>query len=213
MSYSSNRILLAGAALAVTAMVQAPAHATGGMAMTWRVAELGKSSIAAQASAWNALPRNVVVVGCGNPNAGGCNAYKGDTPITERRRIMCFVPGKSAEPAGYAAVFAGYPTGGGDPNWRSYYGWSGGQIGLSNYYLGSSLTSKAVADKNCQTDLRDPNARMIEHHDNNVNGWSLGGTVHPGSQVKHELMINCEETSKHKYWASINGQPANPWNP
>jgi hypothetical protein len=158
---------------------------------------------------WRTYPHNIpngAVVGCNNK----CDAYKGDTAATEIRPILCIVPGTSPEPASYAAtVGTSTSPNAASSNWRFYYGWSGGQIGLSRPYRGSDLVSRAVADGFCKRDLRDNNARMAEHHDNKIGGWALGGTIHPRSNAKG-LLTNGGKADA-SFWTAINDQPANPW--
>ena len=195
-------------------MLSGPAFATSGKGMTWLAYDLAHSSNASQAAAWQALlavEPDAVVVGCANK----CDAYKGDTAGSERLPILCFVPGTKPEPALYAPVFAPFGTAASaaSSNWRFYYGWSKGKVGLTRPVLGSSLTSRAVGDAMCKTDLKDPAARMAEHHDNGVGGWALGATIHPNSNAKG-LLRNPQSNGKiQRFWTAINDQPANPWNP
>ncbi|MFM5908827.1 MAG: hypothetical protein ACKOPO_14760 [Novosphingobium sp.] len=185
--------LLLAAAAAQAAPPPPPAPGATHKGMTWR-------------TYGNNVPGGAVV-GCKNQ----CNAYQGDTLPSERLPVLCIVPGTSPEPAGYAAAVGG-PTAAGaaSSNWRFYYGWSGGQIGLSRPTLGADLTSRTVGDNICKRDLKDPNARMAEHHDNKVGGWGLGGMIHPNSNAKG-LLTN-GGTSDSKFWTAIKNQPANPWN-
>lgn len=229
MSMKSRIIMGTLAALAAIPALTAPAMASGGKAMTWSTYEFGAASNTnvAQRNAWNSMIASnpkVAVVGCKNGGAGGCDAYKGDTAIPTKLRVLCIVPGNSAEPAGYANVFSGTSFANtASSNWKFYYGWSGGQIGLTKPVSGSTITSRAVGDNMCKTALGDPNARMAEHHDNKVGGWALGGMVHPKSKAK-ALLLNgpvctCDDddddqnsgkTAK-RFWTAINGQPANTW--
>lgn len=200
------------ALLAMTAQVS-PALAAGGKGMTWRTYDFATAGTAQQQSAWNTLigaVPNVVVVGC----QAKCNAYKGDTPKAQTRPILCIVPGNSAEPKDYPALFNAKPlTGTASSNWRFYNGWSGGQIGLTNPVLGMTITSRAVGDAMCQdrvNGLGDPAARMAEHHDNKVGGWGLGGTIHPNSKTIHLLRATCQKEGVN-FWTAIKNQPANVW--
>lgn len=176
--------LAAVALLGVSTML----HAQNGMAMTWK----SKKAVV--------LGNNkIVVVGC-----SGCDAYKGDTKVNQKLRILCIVPGNEPEPAAYAAFLT-------TNNLKKfYYNWSGGRIGLTKKVKGETITSQAVADQKCKTDLNDSQARMIEHHDNKVGGWSLGGFVHNNSKAKGQLR-NPNKMGQNKYWARINDTPANPW--
>lgn len=171
------------------------AHAQNGMAMTWK----NKTDPAFLGSAGNIGGQRIVVVGCSN-----CNAYQGDTSIQEKRRILCIVPGNQPEPAVYANKIAA------NNYFRAfYYDWSGGKIGLTRKIKGTKLTSQALGDRFCKIDLSDNNARMIEHHDNKVGGWNLGGFIHPNSKAKNQLR---NPNNSQNYWARIRNQPANPWN-
>lgn len=138
----------------------------------------------------------IVVVGC-----SGCNAYKGDTDIRTKpkRHILCIVPGNEPAPTIYTTEYA---------TRKFYYNWSGARIGLSKKVRGSTITSRAVGDRFCKTDLKDGRARMIEHHDNKVGGWNLGGFIHLRSRAKGKLR---NPNAGHRFWASIRNQPANPW--
>jgi hypothetical protein len=228
MNIKKRIILGAFTALAAASAFTAPAMASGGKAMTWSTYEFGAASNTnvAQRNAWNSMVAsnpNVAVVGCKNGGAGGCNAYQGDTAIPTKLRVLCIVPGSSAEPVGYANVFSGLAmTNTASSNWKFYYGWSGGQIGLTKPVSGSTITSRAVGDGMCKTALGDTNARMAEHHDNKVGGWALGGTVHPKSKAK-ALLLNgpvctCDDDddqdsgkTARRFWTAIDGQPANTW--
>lgn len=220
------------AAVAAVSSFSAPALASGGKAMTWSTYELGAASNtnAGQRNAWNSMIAsnpNVTLVGCKNGNANdGCNAYAGDRAITKKLRVLCLVPGNSPEPTGYANAFNTLAmTGTASSNWRFYYGWSGGQIGLTKPVVGSTITSQAVGDNLCKTALGDSNARMAEHHDNKTGGWAMGGTIHPRSKAKALLsngpVCTCDDDDENgeesgktakRFWTAIKNQPANLWN-
>lgn len=171
------------------------AHAQNGMAMTWK----NKTDPVFIGNAGNIGGQRIVVVGCSS-----CEPYKGDTSIQEKLRILCIVPGNQPEPAVYATHISAN-------NYfkKFYYNWSGGQIGLTKKVKGEDITSQAMGDKLCVKGLSDNNARMIEHHDNKVGGWNLGGFIHPNSQAQGQLK---NPNNTQKYWARIKNQPANPWN-
>lgn len=178
-------------------------HAQNGMAMTWKN-KLPQQLITSNVG--KAVSKRIVIVGC-----SGCNAYKGETSIQEERRILCIVPGNKPEPAAYAALIAAN-----NPFKKFYYNWSGGQIGLTKPIMGTKITSQAVGDKYCKAGLGDPKARMLEHHDNRVGGWNVGGFMHPNSKAKNHLKKPKLASNKPKkanhYWVRIKNQPANPWN-
>ncbi len=201
---------LAGATTAAIA-----ANGTNPNAMTWGTHGFKASNGAtpAQVTAWaqvKASNPKATVVGC----KGSCDSYQGDTAETEKLRILCFVPGSIPEPTGYAGLFSGGNySNSASPNWQFYYGWSGGKIGLSIPVLGSTITSRAVGDGICKhktKGLNDANARMAEHHDNGVGGWSMGGEVHANSKVPN-LLLNASQAKSFRFWTAINGQPANLW--
>ena len=211
---NTAKMVLGLALAAGTMAISAPAQATGGKGMTWSAYDLSNSTTPGAAAAWQALLAAVpdaVVVGC----AMKCNAYQGDAAATAKMPILCFVPGTMPEPALYAPVFApsGTAPGAASSNWRFYYGWSKGKVGLSKPVAGSALTSRAVADAICKRDLSDPAARMAEHHDNGVGGWALGAIIHPNSNAKGLLKNPGSQGKDQRFWTAINDQPANPWNP
>lgn len=170
-------------------------HAKDGMAMTWKTKT--PTEVAGKVGG-----KRVVVVGC-----QGCDAYTGDTKTTQKRHILCIVPGNAPVPGAYSAHLAannGFK--------KFYYGWSGGKIGLTKKIKGTQITSRAVGDQICKSNkgLKDSKARMIEHHDNKVGGWNLGGFIHPNSKAKAKLK---NPSNTRKFWAGINDKEANPWNP
>lgn len=174
--------------------INTSAQAGGGLAMTWKTKTVNEL----RGQAGKIGNQRIVVVGC-----SGCNAYKGDTKITEKRHILCIVPGNAPEPAAYAARFSAQ---------KFYYNWSGAKIGLSKRRKGSTITSKAVGDQFCKSDLNDSQARMIEHHDNRIGGWNVGGFIHENSIKPNKLELKKNKPLKpHKFWSSIKNQPANPW--
>lgn len=200
----NSKSIIASLSVAVIMGLSTVAQAHHGIAMTWKT----KTVHELRGPAGKIGNQRIVVVGCSQ-----CNAYKGDTKITEKRHILCITPGNAPEPAVYNARFSAH---------KFYYNWSGAKIGLSKRRIGSTITSRAVGDQFCKADLNDSQARMIEHHDNKVGGWNVGGFIHPNSKAPAKLRLpkapnNATEAEKnklkpHKFWAAIRNQKANPWN-
>lgn len=183
------------------------ANGTNPMAMTWGT-DTDSSQIGGS---------NVTSVGCNHAGVS-CNAYTGDTSENEKHRILCIVPGTAPEPVAYTNYFsAGNYSNVAVNNWKFYHNWSGAKIGLSGMIPGSSMLNasnqltQSKADAICKSivGLNDPNARMLEFHDNKVGGWAVGGLIHPNSKVKHELRT---KNANLKYWVRIIDQPSNLWN-
>lgn len=213
MNISIQKSLLAAAG--VLAMLSGPAQAINGSntnAMTWGAVDIpGVTNIAVNPST---DMRKVVVVGCHAAN-GSCNPHVGDASETDVHPILCFVPDSIPEPAPYAAYFQANfnPAGKASSNWRFYHGWSGGQVGATRPIPASLIPTKAQADAACAGPifgLNDPNARMLEFHDNGVGGWGLGGVLHENSHAKQSLRN--PGVNPRRYWTYINDQSSNPWN-
>jgi hypothetical protein len=181
---SAKSTMLVLGAMLVSTLITPQAMASNGKAMTWK--------------AYDLPPNAGVRVGCFDV----CDAYVGDTDIATKLPILCFVPGNAPIPSAYQAyAVAQRPN-----DWQFYMNWSGGQVGLTNPVLGQGLTL-AAANTLCQKTLKDPNARMAEHHDNGAGGWSLGASVHIKSKTPNAL----KHAGPKKFWTSINDQNANPW--
>jgi len=200
----SAALAISGALLSLAAPASA-ANGTNPKAITFGAAWL-KPVLGAPAA-------NATMVGC---NAGAmphCNAYNGETPETTSLAILCFVPGSAAPPAGYNTYYQTHFTPGAQAvdNWKYYSNWSGGQIGLTSQIAGTTITSQAVADNICKgpQGLSDPNARMLEFHDNGVGGWNVSGNIHPNSKTPHLLKNNA---NARRFWVRITDQPSNLWN-
>ncbi len=203
-----TRVFTATLALAAFATT---VHA-GPKAMTWVVK--GRQEIT----------NNGVVNPAGNPEwiiVGAdttTDAYAGDTADNQSRRILCFIPGSAPEPQASTSgniVRNAYQDHFNGQYDAFYHAWSGGQIGLSEPYSGTQLTSLATADQFCATDV-DPNARMLEHHDNGVGGWNVGGSIAPGTKAllqlrKADNYHDASNTPGSRFWVHINDQPANLW--
>ena len=99
-----KNLLVAAAAMAGTIAASSPAAADNGKAMTWSTYDLSNSTNPQQQADWATLQAaepNVTIVGC----RGLCNAYNGETPTTQSKRVLCFIPGTIPEPAAYAPLF------------------------------------------------------------------------------------------------------------
>ncbi|HYK03160.1 MAG TPA: discoidin domain-containing protein [Thermoanaerobaculia bacterium] len=121
---------------------------------------------------------------------GYTNPYGGDTSIDQYLPLLCVnVDGRSA-PGGITFDY--------------YNGWLRGAVQVTAPVQGITLSSQARADTVC-SDNFGTGWRMAEFHDgrygpnfSSSGGWSFWGTG--------ELGIGT------RVWASINDQPANPWN-
>lgn len=129
---------------------------------------------------WRVLERNGSYTHVGADNL--TNAYQGDTNPTTSLPILCLNKDNRAAPPGIPFDF--------------YNGWAGGEIRLSAPVMGSSLTSRVVADNICASTFGAP-YRMAEFHDGG-GGWSWWG----------QGVIS----SANRFWVAISDQPANPWN-
>ena len=195
-------LLVAG----LTVLQSSTVHAKNNMALTWKTHTAPELT----GAAGNISGQRIVVVGC----ASSCNSYTGDTSTTKKRRILCIVPGNLPAPAVYTNHYSTIGTNNvAVNNWKFYYNWSGAKIGLTEKIKGSNIINQAKADQICKSKkrgLNDKRARMLEHHDNKVGGWNVGGFLHPNSKAKH-LLKNPKK--KQRYWVRIRNQPANPWSP
>ncbi|MEI2640773.1 MAG: glycosyltransferase family 2 protein [Candidatus Nanopelagicales bacterium] len=102
----------------------------------------------------------------------------GDTPCTTTLPVMCAV--------------ADVPK----PTWwtSQWPAWSGKKLRASYAVPGTSLTSRAAADRVCKSRFGE-NARMAEAHENGTDGSGYLGQGNPMTM-----------------WVSIDDQRANPWN-
>lgn len=113
----------------------------------------------------------------------GCNPYTGDTSCTEYRPILCSKPDGSPVPPGLTPDF--------------YNGWKQGHIGLTLPVQGSQLTGLAAADRLCRHYFG-PGWKIAEfHHSGGGWNWWAYGNI----------------KSDQRFWAYINDQPANCWDP
>jgi len=192
---------------AIVGFGAAPASATNPNAMTWTASEIPGVTGGPNATA-------VVHLNC-HGGGNSCEPYSGDTPKNTALHMVCFVPGNDPEPAAYTSHFDTNWVQGSRAvnNWRFYHGYSGGQVGLTSKLHAGAISSRADADMACKCPvfgLGDPNARMLEFHDNGVGGWGMGARIHPNSRGKSKL----KDPSMHgheRFWVSINDQNSNPW--
>ena len=151
---------------------------------------------------------------------GGCDPYQGDSKDTDNLRLLCFVPDDIQEPTAYAQIQQARWDARQDrpsiDNWRYYYGWSGGYVGLtrrvaalasSRVISSAPLPSVEEGHQACQRELNDPAARFMEFHDSG-GAWGLAGMIHPNS-VAPELLA--EEAGEERFIVWINDQHSNPW--
>ncbi len=136
---------------------------------------------------------------------GTTDAYQGDTPITERRSLLC-VSKEANLPKPRGLVTGEYKSPGG----ANVATWSKRQAFAIPDVLGRSLTSEAVADGKCAAAgsiiYGNSGFRMAEHHDGTgANpGWGFWGQAYGAIQG-----IDQEQTVR--YWVKIKNQNANPW--
>ena len=150
-----------------------------------------------------------------------CNPYTGDTEDTANLRLLCFVPSNLSEPESYAATQQArwnqresYPA---IDDWRYYYGWSGGYVGLTRpiYTLQEEqiitnipLESSRQGDLACQAELDDKDAKLMSFHDSG-GAWNLAGMIHPNSIAPELLSVRAGEE---RFIVYIADQNSNPWN-
>jgi hypothetical protein len=160
--------------------------------------------------------KDATFVGC-----NGCEPYRGDVDKTADLRLLCFVPSDISEPSSYADTQQArwnardeYPA---IDDWRYYYNWSGGYVGLTRpvYTLEEAgiitsipLESASAGDRACQIELDDDQAKLMEFHDSG-GAWNLAGMIHPNS-VAPELLSSRAGEERFIIW--IKDQQSNPWN-
>jgi hypothetical protein len=128
---------------------------------------------------WRVLERNGSYTHVGSDSQ--TNPYAGDTSPTTSLPILCLNQDNRPPPPGFVFDF--------------YNGWVRGEIRLSAPVMGSSLTSRAVADNICAATFGGA-YRMAEFHDGG-GGWTWWG----------QGVIS----SASRFWVAISDQPANPW--
>ncbi len=109
-----------------------------------------------------------------------CDPYYGETDCNEFHPILCLYDAGLADPGLYVDY---------------YEGWSGGYVEITSSIQGCALTSLAVADAYCASELGTGYV-MAEFHDGG-GGWSWWGY----SSI----------TSTDRFWTYIDDQPANCW--
>lgn len=127
---------------------------------------------------WNSRTVDVDSVGSDSIT----NAYSGDTQCNNSLPILCIRRVSAAQPS-YITT-------------STNNGWTGGYVALTRAHLGYDMTSAAVADSICATELG-AGWEMAEFHDGG-GGWNFqayGAATHPD-----------------RFWVLINDQPANCWN-
>jgi hypothetical protein len=142
------------------------------------------------------------------------NAYQGDTPITERRSLLCI----KKDPQLYPNPGSLVPEPAVTPGGANTNTWSNGKVMIIPNVLGSSLISAADANKKCATVGVLIHGmwgfRMAEFHDGTGNfpGWSYWAEAHSIVEgLNAEPMLIVPNSSDARYWVRINDQPANPW--
>lgn len=116
-----------------------------------------------------------------------CDPFVGDTDCSLARRILCIKQDGSAS--------NGFPTG------NFYNGWAAGNIGLTHPVVGSTLTSLAVANSHCVSELG-AGWRMAEHHDGGGGWqWTAYGNLNDIFTVNDP-----SHTLNDRFWVHINDQ-------
>jgi len=129
-------------------------------------------------------------VGC-----SGCDAYQGDTPCSTRLPILCLKQDNSPDP-GVPIL----PNGGVMPD-DFYNGWAEGHIGLTLPVPGDALMGVEDANDICRFFVGS-DYRIGEHHDGKRQSGGYGGW-------NWYAYGNVNDSSR--FWAHVNGQPANCW--
>jgi len=119
----------------------------------------------------------------GCDNGVQCNAYYGDTSCTASLPLLCLKQDSSPVPSGLATDF--------------YNGWARGHIATTPPVPGVTLTSQAVANQICAAHFG-VGWRAAEFHDGG-GGWNW----YAYGDVRNDM----------RFWAAINDQPGNCWNP
>lgn len=139
---------------------------------------------------YTSLPDNITVthVACNNVvNAPQnvplqCNPVMGDTSCKETYPLLCVRPTK-APPHMEITTYDGF------------HQWSGMEVNDSLMVKGTSLTSRAAADRICAQKLG-KEWRMAEFHDGQGWGFWARGRVRPDK----------------RFWVAVNDKPGNCWN-
>ncbi|MEU3751499.1 hypothetical protein AB0H17_01850 [Streptomyces olivoreticuli] len=115
--------------------------------------------------------------------------YRGDTPASAVRPVLCLKVDGSPVPDGIAPDF--------------YAGWAQGTVAASRPVRGSRLNSRGAADSVCQAEFG-AGWRMAEFHDGHY-GPDLGATGGWSFWAYGDLPAGT------RLWTAINDQRANPW--
>ena len=110
---------------------------------------------------------NVGEVGCSD-----CNVYKGDTPCSQKRKILCLVGAKKKPRPWYD--YGPKISDGAIRDNGFYHGWSGGVYSATPPYQGTQLTKRSVADRFCKEHFGE-SARIAEQRD----GWHMSYMNYP----------------------------------
>jgi len=171
--------------------IQQPVAALDGKALTWAIRQN-----------FTSVNGNFYVLfGHGE----GSNAYVGDTSINERRSLLCVrrLPGDSGQAP------PDLPPSSITPGGADMDTWSKKAVMIIPNVLGSSLESRAIADRKCRRVGREmhgiTNFRMAEFHDGTgrLPGWSFWAQAFDPISG-----LNLQG----RFWVAIDDQPANPWN-
>ena len=150
---------------------------------------------------------NIDFVGC-----NGCNAYIGDTPCDQALPILCVSKSNFKRPP-----YDVPSTSPGVMAKEFYYGWSGGNYLTTEPIVGSTIGSKANANKICSDRFGSEFIGMEHHLGRFVNGMNSGAYYYqswPSSTSSGGWNAygygNVSKTDK--FWAFIDDQPSNCWN-
>ena len=125
-----------------------------------------------------------------------CDAYNGDTSCSSSRPILCIRYYKSMFPPATTSPALNY-----------YYGWSGGIVDTTNNVVGSTITSQAVGDSICQSQLGASDWKMAEFHMGHR--MASGGSWNWGSAVRGgwNFWAYFATTYTNRAWVWIDDQP------
>ena len=119
------------------------------------------------------------------------NAYQGDTPASTPLPILCLRAAGLPNPT----LSAEHETPGGALRRR----WSGAEVALTEPIAGYVLTTRAIADQQCNQRFGD-GWRMAEFHDGGAGaGWDFWARAVAG------------DFTTSRFFVAIDDQPANPW--
>jgi hypothetical protein len=127
------------------------------------------------------------------------NPYTGDTLTSQALPMLCINKSGLANP-GTGVIGSPTQTPGGA--WRRT--WSYGTVALTPPVVGTSLTSRSVADSLCVSHFG-AGYRMAEFHDGDPalwRGWDFWAAARGASIAPFQNT---------RFWVSINDQNANPW--